>query len=212
MHIISNLLSTSSSYESIKFNVQTSKWAEETYFCIMNSEKKSTDVHKVSLHPSTQAFNEIYSCLYKKSHLYFSKICLYLSLRFNGLIKTTNHNRLWVVIFKIICTSLTSTEILSPDFHFSFPRTTIILKLMNHVLTAMQKLSEVHIVQASWYTFQAAWTHTTSFSDSSNLLVLLWVFDIQACFALKCCYCKSPPESSKFCLLSSWFPQKALNA
>lgn len=184
MHIISNLLSTLSSYESIKFNVQTSKWAEETCFCIMNSEKKATDVHKVSLHLSTQAFNEIHSCLYKKSHLYFSKICLYLSLRFNGLIKTTNHNRLWVVLFKIICTSLTSTEILSPDFHFSFPRTTIILKLMNHLLTATQKLSEVHIAQASWYMFQAAWTHTTSFSDSSNLLVLLWVFDIQAWFAL----------------------------
>lgn len=184
MHINSSLLSMSPSYESIKFNVQTSKWAEETYFCIMNSEKKPTDVHKVSLHLSTQVFNGTYSCLYKKSHLlYFSKICLYLRLRFNELIKTTNHARFWD-LFLMLCVSLTSIEILSPDFHFSFPRTTLILKLMNLLLTARQKLSEVHMAQMSWYTFQAAWTHNTFFSDLRNLSVLLWVFDIQAWFAL----------------------------
>lgn len=208
MHINSSLLSMLPSYESIKFNVQTSKWAEETYFCIMNSEKKPTDVHKVSLHLSTQAFNGLDSCLYKKSHLlYFSKICLYLSLRFNELIKTTNHTRFWV-LFLMLCTSLTSIEILSQDLHFSVPRTTTILKLMNLLLTTVQKLSGVHVAQTSWYTFQAAWTHDTFFSDPSNLSVLLWVSDIQAWFALYCCYCKSPPESSKFCLFSSWFPGK----
>lgn len=203
MHINSSLLSMLPSYESIKFNVQTSKWAEESYFCIMNSEKKPTDVHKVSLHLSTQVFNGIYSCLYKKSHLlYFCKICFCLSLRFNELIKTTNHSRFWV-LFLMLCTSLTNLEILS-----TFPRTTTILKLMNLLLTTVQKVSGVHVAQMSWNTFQAAWTQDTFFSDPSNLSVALWVFDIQAWFALYCCYCKSPPESSKFFLFSSWFPRK----
>lgn len=133
------------SYESIKFNIQTSKWAEETYFCRINAEKKSTDVHKVSLHLSTQAFNEIYSCLYKKVHLYFSKSCLYLSLRFNERIKTTNHTRLWALL-KMLCISLTSIEILSPDFHSSFPRTTITPKLMNLLPTSCLKSAWLSIL------------------------------------------------------------------
>lgn len=126
--------------------------------------KKSTDVQKVSLHLSTQAFNERYSCLYKKSHLYFSKICFYLSLRFKEHIKTTNYTRLSVLLLKMLCTSLTSIAILSPDFHFSFPGTTIILKLMNLLLMVMQKFCEVCMAQASWYV-----------SDSLNPhYLLLW--------------------------------------
>lgn len=111
----------SPSYESIKSNVQTLKWAEETYFCIMNSVKKPTNVRKDSLPLSTQAFNRRYSYLYKKSHLlHFSKICLYLSLRFNEL-KTTKHARFWF-LFLTLCTSLTAAETLSHDFHFPLSR------------------------------------------------------------------------------------------
>lgn len=149
----------SPSYESIKSNVQTLKWAEETYFCIMNSVKKPTNVHKDSLPLSTQAFNRRYACLYKRSHLlHFSKICLYLSLRFNELIKTTKHTSFWF-LFLTPRTSLTSAEMLSSDFHFSSHRTTIIVKLMNLLQTTAVR---AYTVQTYQYTPE----HTTPSSPT----------------------------------------------
>lgn len=171
MHINNSLLPKLPSYESIKLNVQTLKWAEQTYFCIMNSVKKPTNAHKDSLPLSTQAFNRRYSCLNKKSHLpHFSKICLYLNLRFNGLIKTTEHTRFWLLLLTP-CTSL--AEMLSHDFHFFFRRTTAILKSVNLLHTTAIR---AHMAWMYQHTFQAAWAQDTVFFDLSSLPVLLWVF------------------------------------
>lgn len=171
MHINNSLLPVSPSYESIKFNVQTLKWAEETYFCIMNSVKKPTNAHKDSLPLSTQAFNRRYSCLNKNSHLpHFSEICLYLKLRFNEFIKATEHTRVWFLLLPP-CTSL--AEMLSYDFHSFFHRTTAILKLMNLFHTTAVR---AHMAWMYQHTFQAASAHNTIFYDLSSLPVLLWVF------------------------------------
>lgn len=60
MHINNSLLAMPPSYESIKSNAQALKWAEETYFSVMNFVKKPINVHKDSLSLLIQAFTDIH--------------------------------------------------------------------------------------------------------------------------------------------------------